>query len=255
MTPSAAPAKPARSPLRRLLPVTLVVLAAFVVLVGLGTWQMERLAWKQDLLAKVEARVHQPPQAAPDESVWPGVTFEADEYQPVRAQGRFRHDLEVQVYALIDRTPDGGGGPGFWVVTPLELADGATILVNRGFVPLDRRDPATRPQGQVPGLVTVTGLLRMPEEAGLFTPGNEPEKNSWFVRDPVAIGGAKGVLRVAPFFIDADATPNPGGEPQGGLTRINFPNRHLEYALTWYGLAATLLGVFAAYAWPRLRRS
>lgn len=253
MTSSAA--KRQASPLRRLLPVSLVVLAAFLVLAGLGTWQLERLAWKQDLIAKVEARIHQPVQLAPEEADWPAIAFEADEYRPVQAQGRFRHDLEVQVYALVDKTSDGGGGPGYWVVTPLEMADGATILVNRGFVPLDRRDPASRAEGQVPGLVTVTGLLRMPEEAGLFTPGNEPDKNSWFVRDPVAIAGAKGVLRVAPFLIDADATPNPGGLPQGGLTRLSFPNRHLEYALTWYGLAATLLGVFAAYAWPRLRRA
>nr|WP_305825936.1 SURF1 family protein [Ancylobacter radicis] len=229
-------------------------MAAFLVLVGLGTWQMERLVWKQDLIAKVEARIHQPPQAVPAEADWDAVNFEQDEYRPVSAQGRLRHDLEVQVYALIDKTPNGGGGPGYWVITPLELPDGATILVNRGFVPLDRRAPSSRAEGQVPGLVTITGLLRTPEEAGLFTPGNDAAKDSWFVRDPVAIASAKGLLRVSPFFIDADASANPGGWPKGGLTRITFPNRHLEYALTWYGLAATLLGVFAAYAWPRLRR-
>lgn len=251
---SVGSARPRPSPLRRLLPVALAALVAFLVLIGLGTWQLERLAWKQDLIAKVEARIHQPPLPAPDEANWSQVTFEADEYRPVQVQGRFRHDLEVQVYALIDRTPTGGGGPGYWVVTPLEMADGATILVNRGFVPPERRDPASRVQGLVPGVVTVTGLLRLPEEAGLFTPGNDPARDSWFVRDPVAIGGAKGVLRVAPFFIDADATPVPGGLPQGGLTRISFPNRHLEYALTWYGLAASLLGVFLVYARGRLRR-
>ena len=240
--------------LRKLLPVALVVLAAFGVLVGLGVWQLERLAWKEGLIARVEARIHREPVEPPAEADWPQVDYEHDEYRRVSVQGRLRHDLEVQVYALIDTAPDGSGGPGYWVITPLVTADGSTILINRGFVPTDRRSPATRAEGQVDGLVTVTGLLRLPEEAVLFTPANDPAKDSWFVRDPEAIAAAKGLVRVAPFLIDADATPNPGGLPRGGLTRIAFPNRHLEYALTWFGLAATLLGVFAAYAWGRLRR-
>lgn len=255
---SAASTEPAprrrKSPLRKLLPAALVVLVAFGILVGLGTWQLERLAWKQDLVGKVEARIHEPAQAAPAEADWPEINFEDHEYRHVAAQGRFRHDLEVQVYALVDAGSDGSGGPGYWVVTPLVMADGATILINRGFVPLDHRSPSSRAEGQVDGLVTVTGLLRMPEDSSMFTPENEPAKDSWFSRDPLAIAGAKGMLRTAPFLIDADATPNPGGLPVGGLTRIAFPNRHLEYALTWYGLAATLLAVFAAYAWGRLRR-
>ncbi|WP_374115014.1 SURF1 family protein [Ancylobacter mangrovi] len=241
--------------MRRLLPAGLTVLVAFALLVGLGVWQLERLAWKEDLIVKVEARIHAPAQPVPDEADWDAVDFEHDEYRHVTAQGRFRHDLEVQVYALVDVEPDGSGGPGYWVVTPLTMADGSTILVNRGFVPMARKDPASRPEGRGDGLVTVTGLMRMPEEGGLFTPGNDPQKDDWFVRDPVAIASAKGLVRVAPFLIDADATPNPGGLPVGGLTRVAFPNRHLEYALTWFGLAATLLGVFAAYAWSRLRQA
>jgi len=243
-----------KSPLRRLLPAALAVLVVFMILIGLGTWQVERLAWKEDLITKVEARIHEPAQGAPAEADWPAINFEDHEYRHVTAQGRFRHDLEVQVYALVDAGPDGSGGPGYWVITPLVQADGATILVNRGFVPIARKDPSTRAEGQVDGLVTVTGLLRMPEAAGLFTPESDPGKDSWFVRDPLAIAGAKGLLRTAPFLVDADAAPNPGGLPVGGLTRTAFPNRHLEYALTWYGLAATLVAVFAAYAWGRLRR-
>lgn len=242
------------SPWRGLLPVTLAALLAFGVLVGLGAWQLERLAWKQGLVATVEARIHKAPVALPPEADWAHIDFAHDEYRRVRVQGRFRHDLEVQVYALVDAEPDGSGGPGYWVVTPLDLSDGSFVLVNRGFVPLDRRAPATRAQGQVDGLVTVTGLLRLPEEAGLFTPANDAARDSWYVRDPDAIASAKELVRVAPFLIDADATANPGGLPRGGLTRVSFPNRHLEYALTWFGLAATLLGVFAAYAWGRVRR-
>nr|WP_245404773.1 SURF1 family protein [Ancylobacter gelatini] len=225
------------------------------ILLGLGVWQLERLAWKQDLIAKVEARIHAPAEPAPDEAAWASVDFGRDEYRHVRATGRFLHDREVQIYALIDEGVNGApGGPGYWVVTPLELADGAVILVNRGFVSPAFRDPATRSAGQVDGVVTVSGLLRLPEEPGMFQPGNDPAKGQWFVRDPMAIAHAKELLRVAPFFIDADGAPNPGGWPLGGRTRITFPNRHLEYALTWFGLAATLAGVFVAFAIGRLRR-
>ncbi|WP_343210882.1 SURF1 family protein [Ancylobacter lacus] len=250
-----APAPRPRKPRwRRLIVPGLATLVAFAILVSLGSWQLERLAWKEGLLAKVESRIHQPPVPAPAETEWSGVGFDADEYRHISATGRFRHDLEVQVYALVDTAPDGSGGPGYWVVTPLVLTDGAAILVNRGFVPLDRRAPATRPEAQTDGLVTVTGLLRMPEEEGLFTPENDPARDAWYTRDPVAIAAARNLLRVAPFLIDADAdATRPKALPIGGLTRVTFPNRHLEYALTWFGLAATLLGVFAAFAWVRLR--
>lgn len=238
----------------RLLPVAAAALLAFAVLVGLGLWQLQRLAWKETLIAQVEARIHEAPAPLPPEADWGKIDFATDEYRRVTAQGRFLNDLEVQVYALVDQAPDGSGGPGYWVVTPLRLADGAIVLVNRGFVPLARKAPATRAEGQVEGPVTVTGLLRLPEEAGPFTPANDAGKDSWYVRDPEAIASAKGLVRVAPFLIDADATANPGGLPRGGLTRIVFPNRHLEYALTWFGLAASLAGVFVAYVWSRRRR-
>jgi len=252
---SASGVRASRSPWKSLIGPAIFVLVCVALLASLGVWQMERLSWKQDLLAKVEARIHQPAGPVPTELDWGKVDFEHDEYRHVQATGAFRHDLEVQAYALIDAEPNGGGGPGYWVITPLVMADGATILVNRGFVPLDKRGPATRPEGQVDGLVTVTGLLRTPEQAGTFTPANDPAKDTWFNRDPAAIGTAKGLLRVAPFLIDADSTPNAGGWPLGGQTRIAFPNRHLEYAMTWFGLAGTLLVFFLVYAWGRLRRN
>ncbi|MFT0860571.1 SURF1 family protein [Ancylobacter sp. G4_0304] len=245
----------ARSPLRALLWPGIATAICLCILLGLGAWQIERLTWKQDLIAKVEARIHAPVQPAPEEANWGAVDFDEDEYRHVTATGRFLHDREVQVYALIDEGVNGApGGPGYWVVTPLELADGAVILVNRGFVSPPFRDPATRTVGQVGGVVTVSGLLRLPEAPAMFQPANDPAKGQWFVRDPIAIADAKGLLRVAPFLIDADGAPNPGGWPLGGQTRITFPNRHLEYALTWFGLAATLAGVFIAFAVARLRR-
>ena len=124
-------------------------------------------------------------------------------------------------------------GPGFWVVTPLEMTGGKIVLVNRGFVPSERREPVMRGEGNPPGLVNVTGLLRISEPGGGFLRRNNPAGDRWYSRDVAAIASARGLSEVAPFFVDADAAPNPGGWPRGGLTVISFPNNHLVYALTW----------------------
>lgn len=232
---------------------TLAALVALAILLGLGTWQMERLAWKNGLIAQVEQRVGEPPIPAPGASQWESFDRAHDEYRPVTAQGRFDHSREVLIYTVLPETSHPHRGPGFWVITPLMQADGSAILVNRGFVPEDRRDPSRRRDGQVEGSVSVTGLMRFPEEANWFVPANAPERNVWYRRDPDEIGRAKGLTRVAPYTIDADGTANPGGLPQGGETRLSFPNKHLEYALTWYGLAATLVGVYVAFVVTRVR--
>lgn len=228
-------------------------LLAFGLLCGLGLWQLQRLAWKEALIARVAARTQvsfAPP--APAERDWPKVNAEGDEYRRVRVTGAFRHDREALCWALLSDAHGKFSGPGYWVLTPLVLADGATILVNRGFVPLDRADPNSRREGEMTGTVTVTGLLRLPEKRSWFTPADDPAAHLWQERDPAAIAAAYGLSRVAPFFIDADDTPNPGGLPQGGETKLVFPNRHLEYALTWFGLALALAAVFAAFAWKQL---
>ncbi len=228
-------------------------LGALAVLIGLGFWQLERLAWKNDLLARVEARTKAPVTPIPPEGEWKNVNFESDEYRRVVASGTFRHDREILVYTVASEQPGRYAGPGFFVLTPLELPSGASVIVNRGFVPLDRKDAATRKEGQVAGPVNVTGLLRMPEDAGYFAPSNDPARNAWYRRDPVEIASALKLERAAPFTIVADATANPGGLPQGGSTRVNFSNNHLQYAVTWFGLALALIGVFAAFAWQRIR--
>jgi surfeit locus 1 family protein len=230
----------------------LFALAGIAVLSGLGVWQLERLAWKNALIAQVEMRLRAPAVRLSPEAAW-GKIGAADEYRRVTASGAFRHDKEAPVYAAEPEEPRRLGGPGYLVLTPLTLAGGASVIVNRGFVPLDRKDPATRRQGQVAGTVSVTGLLRLPEEKRWFTPENDPKRGVWYRRDPVEIALAFGLKRVAPFIIDADAAPNPGGLPQGGGTRVNFPNNHLQYAVTWFGLALALLAVFAAFAWQRLK--
>ncbi len=169
------------------------------------------------------------------------------------SSGRFQHAREVLVYTVLSEPKGRFFGQGYWVLTPLELGSGAVVIVNRGFVPLERKDPSTRRDGQIEGPVTVTGLLRMPEVPNWFTPANEPVRGAWYRRDPTEIVKHFGLVRAAPFMIDADAMPIPGGLPQGGETRLVFVNTHLGYALTWFGLALALLSVFTVFAWRRLR--
>jgi surfeit locus 1 family protein len=225
-------------------------LAALAVLIGLGLWQLERLQWKDALIAQLAARTSAPAVPLPRESAWKNVGA-GDEYRRVAATGTFRHDREALLYT-VEPEEHRPGGPGYLVLTPLVLGDGSTVIVNRGFVPLDRKDAATRRQGQVRGSVTVIGLMRLPEERRWFAPANDPAKGAWYRRDPAEIAAALGLPRAAPFVIDADATPNPGGLPAGGRTRLVFSNNHLQYAFTWFGLALALVGVFSAFAWQRL---
>lgn len=211
--------------------------------VALGIWQVQRRAWKLDLIERVEAGARAAPVQAPGPAQWPGLDVRGSEYRRVNATGSFLHDRETLVQAVTVR------GAGFWVLTPLRTAQG-TILINRGFVPSDRRDPASRAPGQIAGPVTVTGLIRATEPKGGFLRTNDPAGGRWYSRDVPAIAAAQGVGPVAPFFIDADATPNPGGWPVGGLTVLRFNNNHLVYALTWFGLA----GISLAALFLLLRR-
>jgi surfeit locus 1 family protein len=192
-------------------------------------WQIERRAWKLDLIARVDARLHAPAAALPARADWTRVNARDDAYRHVRVAGEFLHGRETLVQAVTER------GAGFWVLTPLRTTEGI-VLVNRGFVSPERRDPASRRGGQGP--VTVSGLLRMSEPGGAFLRANDPAAGRWYSRDVAAIARARRLGEVAPFFIDADATLNPGGYPVGGLTVVAFPNNHLVYALTWFGLAA-----------------
>lgn len=239
--------------LRSLLAPALCALVAFGFLCSLGVWQLHRLAWKEALIAHVAVRVDAPPVAVPAEADWSKINAEADEYRHVRLAGTFRHDLEVLCYALLSDPKGKFSGPGYWVLTPLETVDGATVLVNRGFVPLDRGDREARAANETQGTVTITGLLRMPERRSWFTPADDPPHRLWQVRDPEAIAAASGLRHVAPFFVDADTSPNASELPQAGETRLVFSNRHLEYAITWFGLALALLAVFAAFVRKQLR--
>jgi surfeit locus 1 family protein len=210
-----------------------LILFWFLAFCWLGTWQVHRLAWKRALIASVDARTHAAPVAAPGPGSWGRVADLA--YLRVRLRGHFLNDRETLTQAVSDY------GPGAWVMTPLVTDQGFTVLVNRGFVPDDHRAASTRAQAQPQGEVAVTGLVRLSEPKGGFLQSNRPEADQWHSRDVAAIAARRGLKGVAPYFVDADGTPNPGGWPRGGLTVISFPNNHLQYAITWYGLAAMML--------------
>ena len=238
--------------LRPLLLPAIAALAALAVLLSLGFWQLDRKTWKEGLIAQIEARAYGEPGDILPESRWGAWSRAAEEYRRVRLAGAFLHEHETPVHGLMAATR-GQPVQGFYLLTPLRLRDGAIVVVNRGFVPTPLRAPSRRPESQPAGEVTVTGLVRAPETRARFVPENDPSRGTWFVRDPAAIAAARGLTRVAPFLIDADPTPNPGDWPKGGQTRLALPNDHLAYAVTWFGLAGTLVGVFAAFAWRRMR--
>lgn len=216
-------------------------------LCALGVWQVQRRAWKLDLIERVDTRIHAAPVAAPAPSAWPGVSAVRDEYRHVRLEGRFLPGRDTRVQALTVL------GAGFWVLSPLRTDDGAVVLVNRGFVP-DGDDAAAPPAGRT----QVTGLLRLSEPQGGFLRRNAPAQDRWYSRDVSAIAHARGLDAVAPYFVDADAAVGVAGWPRAGLTVTRFSNNHLGYALTWFALAAMVAGAggyLAREEWKLRRRS
>jgi surfeit locus 1 family protein len=241
--------------MRRLIVPAVLTLAALAVLVSLGNWQLRRLAWKEDLIARATARPNGPVQALPTASDWPGYDVAEGEYRPFRLTGHFLNDREAHVFTSLPDPRGKFGGPGFWVVTPFELSGGGTVFVNRGFAPQGRELPEDRGERLTEAATKIVGLMRPSEQRGTFTPADRPDENIFYARNVSDLAAAKGISpAVAPFTIDliASETP-PGGLPQAGETRMSFTNNHLQYAITWYGLAAALLAVFAVYVRARLR--
>jgi surfeit locus 1 family protein len=245
-TESSAPGARRRSWLGLLLP----AVVAFIVLIGLGVWQIQRKTWKEGLIADLTARLAAPLVALPMPRDWPALDAAKDEYRRVRFTAQFDNGNEALVFASASgfRPDVADAGPGYWVFTPARLADGGIVMVNRGFVPDARRNRQTRLEGQVSGPVTLAGVMRWPDTRHWFTPGDDPAHNLWFMRDPALIAAAKGLGSVAPFYVEQEAPVPPGGLPQPGKLVVSLPDNHLQYALTWFGLAAVLAGTFIAWA-------
>lgn len=220
---------------------TVLMLMALVILIGLGNWQLERRAWKLALIADVESRIDAPPISL-QRAIGRYKEGEPVEYVPATARGTFLHDREIHLFR---QRVDGAGG--YHIFTPFQPQEGPILFVNRGYVPPDKKEPASRLEGQIEGLTEVTGLIRTDGTPGMFVPPNNAEKGEWFSRDHKEMAAAAGLVDVAPVFLDLDDTANPGGLPQGGQTRITFKNDHLGYALTWFGLAVVLVGVYLAH--------
>ncbi|MGI3163351.1 SURF1 family protein [Pseudooceanicola sp. 200-1SW] len=231
----------------RLILVTLLAVIGVAGFAWLGTWQVQRLHWKTDLIERVEARIHAAPVAAPGPEAWAGISREGDEYTRVTLSGSYDHGDTALVYTPSDY------GPGYWVLTPLRRDDGTVVLVNRGVVPEDRAlsGDYSHPKGPV----TVTGLLRISEDEGwLFSQDNDPQAGRWYRRDIGAITQALGLARAAPYFVDAEAGAEAQAWPRAGKTVVAFRNSHLSYALTWFALMALVLGGYALVLRAELRR-
>nr|WP_315206926.1 SURF1 family protein [uncultured Albidiferax sp.] len=237
----------------------LLFLAAvlFTVFAALGTWQVQRLSWKRALMAQVDQRAHAKEVAAPTAEQWPQLSTANAEYRRVRVQGTFLPGQDTLVQAVTSL------GSGFWVMTPLRLADGSVVLVNRGFVPPGATRAVAPPAADTNQQSTVTGLLRMSQPDGAFLRKNDPLNGRWYSRDVQAIAKTNGWPQVAPYFVDADAAVAPAAEPiattaaiypVGGLTVIVFHNNHLAYALTWYTLAAMVAGAAWYFSRPARRQ-
>lgn len=227
-------------------------LLGITILFALGTWQVERLQWKQELSAEIDSRIHAEPVdlATLERRLESGDPIQ---YTPVTVTGRFLHENERYFLSTFE------GQAGWNVYVPLLTDGGDLVFVNRGFVPYDRRDPETRRAGQLSGAVTVTGLARVPpaEKPGYFTPDNEPAADTFFWQDLPAMAAAVALpegARLVPFFVDAGPGRAEGGWPVGGTTVVSLPNDHLQYAITWYGIGLALVVMTAMMVIRRYRR-
>ncbi len=219
---------------------TLFTVPAVIMMLGFGIWQVERLAWKNDLIDRLQVRTTAAPVPLDGLSGKPA----EDEYRQVKLTGRFDHAHELFLAAR-----SLNGNIGYQVVTPLVLNDGRVVLVNRGWIPDTRKDPSRRAEGQVPGTVDVVGVTRLTQIPGWVTPDNDPVKNVWFYVDIAAMRRAADIAAPGPeYWFAANAAPNPGGFPIGGQTEINLPNDHLQYAITWFSFAVTLSIIYLIYS-------
>lgn len=224
---------------------TIAATISIAILIGLGVWQLHRLKWKLGLIAEMHSHMTAAP-ISPDQAL--KLKAGTAQYRRVALNGHFENDKEAYVF-----TTGPEGGPVYHVLTPFLTDKGQTFMVDRGFVPKQKLAPASRTA--VTGETRLVGIWRVPDAPGWFTPAPDLADRIWYARDLAGIAAADHVRLAASVVIEADATPNPGGWPKGGQTVVNLPNNHLSYAITWFGLAGGLLGVYLAYHMSKGRLS
>lgn len=233
---------------RSIVTATVAATVGCAILASFGVWQLERKAWKENLIATLNTRIAAPPRALPSSP-----NRDADEFSRVRVRGSFVPDANALVYTAGSALRPDVSGPGYWVMSPLRTEGGKTIVVNRGFV-AGKNGIAPPPLGEV----ELIGALRWPGDDGMFIPADEPQNNLWYRRDPVAIAAAKSWGQsgepVAPFFVEQEA-PQLTGAPRAGPLVVKLRNNHLQYVITWFGLAGGLAGVYLVWLRGRLRRA
>lgn len=244
----------ADAPRRGVLEPTVFAIVGVTILIGLGIWQLDRRVWKENLILTVTTRIARPPADLPPRASWDRLVPEGNEYSRVAFPAEFLEGQEALVYSAGSAFRPDVKGQGYWVFAPARLAGGSIVLVNRGFVPPQAKDPEKRAQGAPHGIVDIVGAMRWPETRGLFTPADEPQNNIWYVRDPKAMAQAHKWASAAPFYIEQESPVPPGGLPKPGKLEVRLPNDHLQYALTWFGLALALAGVYVAWLARRFRR-
>jgi surfeit locus 1 family protein len=231
---------------------TAFALVGIVILCGLGVWQLDRKVWKEDLIARLNARLSHAPQDLPPRSGWPQLHQDGEEFRRVAFPAEFLDGEEALVYTAGSPLRPDVKGPGYWVFALARLAGGSIVLVNRGFVPPEHKDPTQRGEGIPHGIVDVVGVMRWPEVRGTFTPADDPKKNIWFLRDSKSIAEFKKWATAAPFYIDQEGPVPAGGWPKPGKLEVRLPDDHLQYAITWFGLALALAGVYVVWLARRL---
>jgi surfeit locus 1 family protein len=227
----------------------LVTLVAFAVLITLGVWQLERKTWKETLIARMDQRLAASPAELPAPETWAQLNPDNSEFRRVRLRAEFRSARDTYVYVAGSALRNDIKEPGYFVFRPARLPDGRTVVVNRGYVPLDYT--AQSPDG----VVEVVGYLRWPEPQSWFVSASDSAGDTWFVRDQRAMAAARGWGEVAPFYIDQESPMPAGRLPRPASLTVNLRNDHLSYALTWFGLAAVLMGVFGAWLISRRRQA
>jgi cytochrome oxidase assembly protein ShyY1 len=231
----------ARSRLRNSIVVSvLFAVTAVVLFLALGTWQVERKAWKENLIRTMNERISAAPIDLPARAAWPQLDAAQDEFRHVRFSATFVPETGTLVYA--DVPASHGDTPGYWVFALARTQNGDNIVVNRGFVPDTRKD--VMQEAAPSGKVAMLGVMRWPQAPGYFTPKDDPDHNLWFARGHLAIAASNGWGDVAPFYVDLESPAPPGGLPSPGMPTVALRNEHLQYAITWYGLAAVVSIMF-----------